>query len=272
MRYWWILVFCWCLPALPGCVDLKGVSSFAANSGHTLVTINTFSYGYAGYCADSCYIYHEGRGELKDFLCDCSAATNYDKALQQEFSALAGYFAALARLAGSSELINAGPLGKAVAPGNYGRFSITATESGVAGGLSTAVTDILTVHYKSTHLADTLRKYGPDVDKYIGVLALHLANLEGELKVLETQLTIKTVLYIHGAGTAAESYTLFNLYKDKKASLDRVIAEYETKQQLIQKIRKGHQQLLDNIAQLKSEGLKKRLLSLVADIAYLSGK
>lgn len=272
MRYWVILCCSLGVLAMASCVDLKGVSGFATASGHTLVTIDSLSYGYADYSTDSCYIYNNDGKELKDFLCDCSAAQNYDKALQQEFSALAGYFAALAKLAGSSEEINAGPLGKAVAAGDYGRFSITGTESGIAGGLSTAVTDILTVHYKSKNLADILQKYGPDVDKYIGILAVHLGNLKGEVTVLETQLQVKTILYMDSAGTNAESYMLFSLYKGKKTALDRVIAEYDNKQQLVEKIREGHQQILGNMAQLKSKGLKKRLLSLVADITYLSSK
>lgn len=272
MRRWVILsVFLFGL-AVAGCVDLKGVSSFSASSAHTLVTSNGRSYGYADYCADSCYLFNDKGRELKDLVCDCTGPKKYDSALQQEFAVLSGYFAALAKLSGVGGKIDAGPLGNTVVAGKYGRFSITGAEAGVASALSTAVTDVLTVHYKSKHLTEILQKYGPDVDKYIGILALHLDNLKNEVRVLETQLQVRTVLYMHAATTDVERWTLFSVYKDKKDVLDRVVAEYENKEQLIGKIREGHQQLLDNVSQLRSKGLKQRLISLAAGISYLSGK
>ncbi len=255
-----------------GCVDLKGVNSFTVGCCHTLGSINSLSYGYADYCADSCYIYNNGGKELKDFLCNCTQARNYDTAIQQEFSTLAAYFAALAKLSGSSEIINAAPLGKAIAAGSYGRFKISAKESGIAGGVSAAVTEVLTAQYKSKHLAEILQKYGAGVDTAIGILALHLSNLEGEIKVLQTELQLKTVLLMHAATTDSERLSLFSLYKQKMEALNRVIAEYDSKQLLIQHTRDGHRQLLDNISQLKSKDLEKRLLSIAADMAYLSGK
>ena len=49
-----------------------------------------------------------------------------------------------------------------------------------------------------------------------------------------------------------------------------MIAEYDRKQKLIQHIRDGHQQMVQNAATLGSKDLKKRLTSLVDDITYLS--
>lgn len=252
-----------------GCADLKGISTFSASSAHTLVTINNLSYGYASYTADSCYINNKSAKELKDFICDAMQARVYDSLLQQEFSTLANYFAALAKLADNTLLINAKPIGTAVVAGTYGKFTITSTEAGIANGLATAVTDVFTLHYKSKHITEILRKYGPDVNSYIEALALHLNNLEGEIKVLKSQLQTNAVLMIHNANNETERYTLYSLYKEKRESLDRVIVEFETKHQAIQKILVGHQQLVQQMDDLNSKSLKTKLLSLVNDISYI---
>ena len=253
-----------------GCVDLKGVNSFARSSQATLDESRTLSYGYASYCADSCYIYNNAGKELKDFICDCGHATAYDTALQKEFSALSAYFGALAKMSGTSKVISAAPLGTSMAAGTYGRFTISTAESGIAGALATAATYVLTTHYKSTHIEDTVKKYGPDVDNYIEILALHLDNLKNEIRVLETELQQKCVVFINTVPTDTERWELFSAYKEKKESLDKVIAEYDRKQKLIQHIRDGHQQMVQNAATLGSKDLKKLLTSLVDDITYLS--
>jgi hypothetical protein len=266
-----IIIFSCCLAAA-GCIDLKGISTFSSSSAHTLVTTNNLSYGYASYTADSCYIYNKTGKDLKDFLCDATVAKEYDSLLHQEFSTLAGYFAALSSLAGNTELINATPVGKAIVAGTYGKFTITTTEAGIANGISTAVTDVLTLHYKSKHLKEILNKYGADVNTYIQTLALHLNNLEGEIKVMKTELQVKSVLMMNVAANDADRFILFSLFKEKKESLDLVITEYVSKQQMVQKIYEGHKQMLDNITQLKSASLKQKLLALATEIQYLPNK
>jgi hypothetical protein len=252
------------------CADLKGISTFSSSSAHTFATINNLSYGYANYAADSCYIYNKTAKDLKDFICDDSQAKVYDSLLQQEFTALANYFAALAKLAGNTELINAKPVGAAVVAGTYGKFIISSTEASIANGLTAAVTDVFTIHYKSKHITEILRKYGNDVNNYITTLALHLNNLEGEIKLMKTTLQKNAVLMMHDTGNdESKSYILFSLFKEKRESFDRVIAEYETKQATIQKILEGHRQLVQQADDLNSKSLKTKLLSLVNDISYL---
>jgi hypothetical protein len=91
------------LVMVAGCVDLKGVNQFALTSQKTLV--QPLAYGYGDYCYDSCYVYDTSKAQAR-YPCDCSLAIGFDTVVVREGVRLSVYFAALAKLSGSGDIIN----------------------------------------------------------------------------------------------------------------------------------------------------------------------
>jgi hypothetical protein len=112
-----------------GCADLKGVNKFSVSGAR--LAAQPFPYGYGAYCFDSCYIYDTAR-TVNHYPCDDGLAKRYDTAVAREAGKLSAYFAALARLSGSAEVINVDALAAPVVAGTYGKLTISSTEATAA--------------------------------------------------------------------------------------------------------------------------------------------
>jgi hypothetical protein len=251
------------------CVDLKAVNTYAESSQKSFLAENVPAYGYAAYVYDSAYIFGVGRF-LKYYDADSAQAIGFDTIIAKEYSLLAAYFNALAKLSGSSETIHADTLTGALAAGTYGSFTITTTEAGVATELGVAAKFLLTAGIRDKDIKNNLSKNWPAVKGLLDTLALHHSNLQLKIANLQSNLELRSDTLARSASTAAERWSVVYDYKEKIRELSAVIHKYEIKRTMIANILKGYQKLLDDDSHWKSKDLKDKIGRLVAEINYLS--
>ena len=254
-----------------GCVQLKEVQTFTETSQKALESDQQIGYGYADYCFDSCYIFNASGHQLVDFDCNCSNAEVYDTLIQKEYNILGAYFAALGKLAGSKSTINFLPLGTAVAAGTYGKMTITSTESSVVNALSQAATYVFTTKYKSKKIKEIIVKYNDTLSTAMELMKLHIDNLKSMIELMRTKLQLRCdLLMARGGPSDAEKWAVVYTYKQKWKELGKIVSTYDKRYQSMDTIRQGHVTLYENVNDLQSEVLKKRIVGLANDIIYLA--
>jgi hypothetical protein len=255
------------LVLIAGCVDLKGVNKFALTSQKTLA--QPLPYGYGDYCYDSCYVYDNSTAQTR-YPCDCSLAINFDTVVVREGLRLSAYFSALAKLSGSTDIINVDTLGSAIAAGNYGKISVTASDVQIVSGVATAIQDLVTVNFKSKHIADNLHRYSGKIDTAIGFFIVHLNALDGWGQNLWTDVKTQLLTYRVYAAPSAERWAIDYAYmRELKELADRHV-RMQKFIKLITAVREGYHQLAINADDVKSKTLKQQLLALVNNITFLS--
>lgn len=253
-----------------GCVQLKEVFAFTETSQKALESDHQIGYGYADYCFDSCYLYNVSGQQLVDFDCNCGNAEVYDSLIKNEYRILGEYFAALGKLAGAKSTINFAPIGTAVAAGTYGSLTITSTESSVVNALATAATDLFTTKYKSKKIKEIIVTCHDTLSVAMELLKLHIDNLKSMIELMRLKVQQRCDLLMAKTPTDAEKWTIVYTYKQKIKQLGQITASYNKRYQSLDKIQQGHTTLYENINDLNSQALKKRILDLAYNIIYLS--
>ena len=253
-----------------GCVQLKEVHAFTDSSQKSLDNDSQTGYGYADYCFDSCYIYNVSGRQLVDFDCNGSNGEVYDTLIKKEYRILGDYFAALGKLAGSKSTINFAPVASAVKAGTYGKFVVTATESSVVNSLATIATDLFTTNYKSKKIKEVIVKYNDTIVIAMELLKLHIDNLKSMIEGMKLKLQQRCDLLMANNATDGEKWAIVYTYKQKLKQFGQIISSYDKRYQSMDKIKQGHMTLNENVNDLHSDGLKKRILDLAYNIIYLS--
>jgi hypothetical protein len=253
-----------------GCVQLKEVHAFTETSQKALESDNQIGYGYADYCFDSCYIFNVSGKQLADFDCPCSNAEIYDTLIQKEYAILSAYFAVLGKLGGAKSTINFAPVGGAIRAGTYGKLTITSTECGAMNGLATAATYLFTTKYKSKKIKEIIIRYNDTLSTAMELLKLHIDNLKSMIGLMGTKLQQRCDLLMANAPAEGEKWAIVYTYKQKSKELGQVVSTYDKRYQSLDKIKQGHTMLYENVNDLNSESVKKRVLDLSYDIIYLS--
>jgi len=256
--------------SLGACINFKEVNHFSTTCQSGLDNDSTAEYGYFEYCRDSCYIYNESPKFLKEMDCHCSQAHGFDTTLTSEFRVLSAYFAALAKLSGSESVLSFAPIGSSIHEGTYGSMTVTQTESNVVNGLAAVATAVLTTNYKNSKIKDVIFKYNSSVVSAVKLLQLHTDNLRSKIDLMQQKLTEKSELYLHDASANAERWTLVYTYEKGYREYEKIKVVYDERYKMLDLIRKGHQQLFDNIQNLQEEGFKKSITILAKDIYGLS--
>ncbi|MDP4149707.1 MAG: hypothetical protein Q8927_07095 [Bacteroidota bacterium] len=261
-----------CIGCLPGCVPLKEVNLFAEDSRESLGKMTSAPYGYASYCYDSTYINKTRFNALADLDGDCRDALLFDSLLRTEYETLAAYFAALGQLSGAKTRFDFSPVAGAIQPGTYGGFTITSVESKAVNALAATATALLTTGYKHKKIKGLLTRFHDTLDLAITFVGLHANNLKNKVLNMQIRLKERTDLMVGDAQDDREKWALAYIYKQKSKELAEVIDSYDARCLALQKIRQGHQKLVDNVEDLGSATLKKEMLGLARDIIYISNK
>jgi hypothetical protein len=265
-----MLAFCtWCLAA---CVPLKEVNQFTEDSRESLRKMTPASYGYASYCYDSGYINKAAFNALADLDGDCRGALLFDSLLSTEYEALTAYFAALGQLSGAKSKIDFSPVAGAVQEGSYGGLTISPGESKAVNALAAAATYLLTTGYKHKNIKEILIRFHDTLDLAITLVGLHADNLKNKIMNMQIRLKERSDLMVGDARDDREKWALVYIYKQKSKELAAVIDSYDARHHALEKIRQGHQKLVDNVEDLGSATLKKEILGLARDIIYISNK
>ena len=254
------------------CVPLKEVGQFATTAQKNLDQGNATGYGYKDYSYDSCWLYNKAGASLKEFDCDGSQPSVFDSLVKNEYSILSAYFAALAKLADPSTSIDVSPIGGSVKAGTYGSLTITADESGIAGGIAIAATDLLTTHYKSGKIKEVILKYNDSIRLAIENLQLHIDNLRGKIRLMNIELMRHADLLVADSHSDAEKWTVTSVYKQRSKEWAAVVGLFDARYEALTRIQKGHMELAGKVNDLHSESLKKTILDLAGDISSISGK
>ena len=254
------------------CKPLKEVNQFATTCQTSLDAGNLTGYGYYEYAYDSAYIFNTTGKYLSDLRYDSSYGRLRDSLVSTEYHALSAYFAALAKLAGNSSIMNFAPVAAAVPAGAYGELTISDRQSAAVTALATVATDLLTTHYKSKKIKEIIVEYHDTVKIAIGLLALHLTNLENLIRNMEDKLKNRTRELLLNAGTDGERWAIIYAYKQKAHEFDSTLPAYEKRRQCLTSIDKGNDSLYEKVDDLRSESLKQSVLALARNIIYLSGK
>jgi hypothetical protein len=265
-----LLAFCICCQV--GCVPLKEVNLFTEGSRESLGKMIPTPYGYASYCYDSGYINKASFNALADLDGDCRGAFLSDSLLRTEYEALTAYFAALGQLSGTKSKIDFSPVAGAVQEGSYGGLTITSGESKAVNALATAATYILTAGYKHKKIREILIRFHDTLDLAITLVGLHTDNLKNKIMNMQIRLKERSDLMIRDARDDREKWALVYMYKQKSKELAAVIDSYDARYHALEKIRQGHQKLVDNVDDLGSATLKQEITGLTRDIIYISNK
>lgn len=255
---------------LYGCAPLKEIHAFTENSQAVLENDHQIAYGYADYCWDSCYVYNTSARQLADFDCNCRMAEIYDSIIQKEYYILGAYFAALGKLSGAESYMNFAPIASAIREGNYGGLTITANESKVVNALANAATTLLTTNFKSKKIKEILTQYHDTISIAMEIMELHIDNLKNMIGLMRTKLQNRADLMMSNASTNAEKWAVAYTYKQKYKELGRIMTSYDKRYQSLDKIKQGHAALYENVNDLRSEGLKKKLTGFVTEIIYIN--
>ena len=250
------------------CVPLHEVAAFSACSQKTLLEFR-FTYGYAEYCTDSCYVFNTHAQFLKDVECDCKRDTALDTLLKNEFAILGAYYAGLRKLSGGS-LINFAPIGNSITAGTYGPVIISSTEQSVFNGLATAASDLITLNYKTKEIKKIVAKYDKTAQTALGMLALHMDNLESKIKVMNTFYGTRANVLLKNAADDSERWLIIATYKQKTREFASEAKDYDNFQKIIKTIIKVYSLINANISNLKDDSFKKKILVIAGDISYLS--
>ncbi|HTI07503.1 MAG TPA: hypothetical protein VL832_03070 [Puia sp.] len=252
------------------CVPLKEVHAFTESSVQTLENDHQIDYKYADYCWDSCYLFNTSGRQLADFDCNCGQDEKYDSIVRKEYDVLSDYFTALGKLAGAGSYFNFAPIGDAIQEGTYGNLTVTANEAKVVNALATVATDLFTTRYKSKKIKEILEKYHDTVAIAMEIMQLHIDNLKSRIGLMRTKLQQRGDLLMAGTSADGEKWGIVYTYKQKYKELGRVMATYDKRYQSLEKIKQGHQALFENVNDLHSEGLKKKILGFAYDIIYIN--
>jgi hypothetical protein len=252
---------------LCGCVPLKEVGAFSACSQNTLLGLH-YTYGYYEYCSDSCYVFNKAAKYLKDVECDCKRDTVLDTLLKKEFAIIGAYYAGLTKLSGGSG-INFAPIGKSISAGTYAGITISSTEESVFNKLSTVATNLITLNYKTNKIKEIITEYDKSVQESLGMLALHMDNLESKIKLMNTFYGTQANVLLKSAGES-ERWLIIATYKQKSKQFADDAKIYNNFQRTIKIVIKGDSLLSANIGNLKDETFKKKILDIAGDISYLN--
>jgi hypothetical protein len=252
---------------LASCANLKGINTFAGNSSKVLA--QPFPYSYAQYCYDSSYVY-DTTAAFVSYPCNCQHAIDHDTAVARESGKLIRYFIAVSKLSGSSDIINVDTLAGAVTAGKYGSLTITSTDATVASAVATAIQDLITVNFKSKHLAIDLRQYGGAVDSSLNAYIRHLDNVSNKLLDMHDKLVFRLHIYRETAAPGPNRWAILYAYNQMIADLTTRQRQFDTLIRQIRLIREGYRQLILNAGSIHSKSLKQKLMALVQNISYLS--
>jgi len=252
------------------CVPLKEVHAFTESSVQTLENDHQIDYKYADYCWDSCYLFNTSGRQLADFDCNCLQDEKYDSIVRKEYDVLSDYFAALGKLAGAGSYFNFAPISDAIQEGTYGKLTVTANEANVVNALATVATDLFTTRYKSKKIKEILKKYHDTVTIAMEIMQLHIDNLKSMIGLMRTKLQQRGDLLMAGTSADGEKWAIVYTYKQKYKELGRIIATYDKRYRSLEKIKQGHIALYENVNDLHSEGLKKKILGFAYDIIYIN--
>lgn len=254
------------LLTLASCADLKGINNFSLNSSKVLA--QPFPSSYEAYCTDSCYVY-DSTAQFVSYPCHCQLAISHDTIVNREAGKLINYFIALAKLSGSSDIINVDTLAGAVQAGKYGSLTISSTDAAVASGVATAIQDLVTIGFKSKHLTLDLQQFGAAVESSLDAYIRHLGDVRGLLSNMHIDLVTTLHIYRETAAPGAERWAALYAYNTKIADLTTRIRAFDRLIRQIQLVRDGYHELVLNATSIRDKNLKKRLMSLVQDITYL---
>jgi len=252
-----------------GCVDLKGITAFSTSGAKTCSVLP--AYGYTRYCFDSCYINNRDSPYVPG-RCDLSHAVRYDTILHRESAQLVAYFNALAQLSGSDAVIDVDTIGGSISAGTYGQFTVTATDVQVFQGLTTGLRDLLTAGVKSKDIRQNLQRFGGEVAGMIDSLILQYSALDGLTGNLVIGLNTQLIVYGVRASPGPQRYAVLYAYNEKIGELKDADAQQQRLIAQLSLVEKGYRQLAANAGNLRSKTLKQRLLALVNNISFLSGK
>ena len=102
------------------------------------------------------------------------------------------------------------------------------------------------------------------------IMQLHIDNLKSMIGLMRTKLQLRGDLLMNGTPTDGEKWGIVYTYKQKYKELGRIIATYDKRYQSLEKIKLGHIALYENVNDLHSEGLKKKILGFAYDIIYIN--
>jgi hypothetical protein len=227
-----------------------------------------YTYGYYEYCSDSCYVFNKAAKYLKDVECDCKRDTVLDTLLKKEFAIIGAYYAGLTKLSGGS-VINFAPIGKSISAGTYAGITISSTEASVFNKLSTVATNLITLNYKTNKIKQIITEYDKSVQESLGMLALHMDNLESRIKLMNTFYGTQANVLLKSAGES-EGWLIIATYKQKSKQFADDAKIYNNFQRTIKIVIKGDSLLNANIGNLKDETFKKKILDIAGDISYLN--
>lgn len=259
-----------CIILCSGCESFKQVGTFTACSQHSLQGI-TLPYSGYKFCEDSCFIRQAPVKNLYSMHCDCMRDSLRDTIILNEFTVLSCYYGALTKLAGTSA-IDFTPISKNITSGNYGSVTVTDRQAGIFNGLTTAVTSLVTLEYKSRKLREFITKYDPTVQEAISILKNQLINLQIDATNIsrEYRFTIRSL--VDSVSDKGERMLLISMYQQKKVQLDAAWSGYENLKKMLDKILDGEKMLVQNSADLKSKSFTKSIMDIAGDIIYLNNK
>jgi len=252
------------------CTPLKEVGTFTASSQKTLQGIS-IPYGSYKYCQDSCYLFNDNFKNLKEVNCNCKVDSIRDTIIVNEITILGSYYAGLTKLSGAS-LINFAPVGKTIQKGTYGQITISANQATTFNNLSTVVTNLVTLEYKTKKIKEIISANDANVQNAINILYLQISNLNGLIGTMESRYQTLFTMLIHNSTSESDRIVLVSIYKQKIREFGGARQYIDNLENSIQRILKGDQLLIGNINNLKDEGFKKSILSIAGDIIYLNTK
>jgi hypothetical protein len=259
-----------CIILCSGCESFKQVGTFTACSQHSLQGI-TLPYSGYKFCEDSCFIRQAPTKNLYSMHCDCMRDSLRDTIILNEFTMLSCYYGALTKLAGVSN-IDFTPISKNIVAGNYGSVTVTDQQAGIFNGLTTALTNLMTLEYESRKLHEFITTYDPRVQEAIGILKNQLINLQRDVTNInrEYRFTIRSL--VDSVSDKGERMLLINMYQQKKAQLDAAWSGYENLKKTLDKILEGEKLMVQNSSNLKSKPFIKSIMDIAGEIIYLNNK
>ena len=250
-----------------GCTDLKGINKLAVTSSQNLD--QPLPYGHHDYCYDTCYSL-DNTTDPSRYPCNCALADSADSAFSRLAHRLGNYFAALARLSGSNEIINIDTATGGFSAGKYGALKITSTDVAVFHGVATAIQDLVNLNFKTKHTSENLRRFGDTIEMAIKSMLVHITIMDSLNRNLRGVLLPQFIAYNALAPPGPQRFAVAYAYNRQIADLDKGHLQLRTRFKVVSLIRDDFGILVSNAENLNSKGLKQRVLALVNNITFLS--
>lgn len=244
---------------LTGCVNLKNIQDYSAQSLKSLKNYDEIGYSFSKACLDRCMLEQIKNLTLTTKECDCLSNKKADSVTFLVFSSVKKYFEGLNKIS-ANEVVSykIDPISTSLKGGDFGDLQLDDKDidsyTKISGVLLKAFTDT----YRKKRIKNYIEDANAPLQVLLEALILNLKNnLNGKLKVQKQR--IESVYFDFLSERQASAYEKRKTIEDYFSAITDINvkqAKILTFSQGLASIAEGHQQLYENRNRLTSAQLR----------------